>query len=381
MSPLLKLIKVILVWRVTLFVPVILGSLFLSYGSSYPFFEITYYRDLPIYFDNFIFKPWANFDGVHYLNIATQGYTTEARFFPLFPLLINLLSLGNFYFPLTLLVGLILPNLLFLGALIMFYKLLRLDYTDKVSQDVILYLLVFPVSFFFVSVYTESLFLLFLLGSFYFARKKNWFGAIFLGGLLCTTRFVGILIIPALVYEYFIQTKKFNAKDYLKIAALIFITPLGLAAYAIFNFNTWGNFLYFLSSHTELGNSRSAFNFIFPLQTLYRYFNILTTLPINKFEWWIAVLEVAAFIFGTSMFYLAWKKKVRVSYLIFGALAFLLPVLSGTFSGLPRYLLMSFPIFIALALINPKIIRIYLPISIALLFILLMFFSRGYYIA
>lgn len=382
MSPIRKLIKLFLVWRLALFIPVILGSIFLNYGSSYPFFEISYYKNLPFYFDSPIFKTWFNFDGVHYLNIAMHGYITEARFFPLFPIVIYLLSLGNFYFPVTLLVGLILPSLLFLTALVLFYKLLRFDYSDKISQDAVLYLLTFPVSFFFALVYTESLFLFLLLGSFYFARKKNWLGAIFLGFLLCITRFVGVLIIPALIYEYLIQTRKFHGRDYLNVAALILITPLGLVAYAIFNFNTWGSYFYFLTAHAELGNSRVSSGIILPLQTLYRYINILTTLPIDKFEWWIAVVEIAAFIFGTLMLYLAWKNKIRTSYLIFGVLSFLLPSLSGTFSGLPRYLLVLFPIFLALSLISSKVTKkVYLFVSIVLLFILLMFFSRGYYVA
>lgn len=382
MNPVLKIIKLFLIWRSILFIPVIFASLYLNYGSSFPFFEIAYYKELPKFLDYSVVRVWSNFDGVHYLNIATQGYITEARFFPLFPLLIFLLSIGNISYPVTYIVALLLPNVFFIAALVVFYKLLRLDYNEKISFEALIYLLVFPTAFFFVSVYTESLFLLLLVTSFYFARRKNWSPAILAGVLLISTRFVGILIIPALIYEYFIQCKTLKFKNYLIMAMISLITPLGLVAYSIYNFKIWGNYLYFLTAQGELGNSRSVGSLIIPPQIILRYFKILTTLPMTQFEWWIASLEISSFIFGCFIIYFAWRKKIRISYLIFGSLAFLMPVLSGTFSGLPRYLIIVFPIFIVISLIKSKIVKqAYLIIGITLLFILLMFFSRGYFIA
>lgn len=381
MNLVLKIFKIFLIWRIALFLPIIAGSLLLNYGSSYPFFEISYYKDLPDFLNLPVFTTWSNFDGVHYLNIAVDGYKTEARFFPLFPLLIFLFGLGNISFTLTFLIAVLLPSIFLFIALIVFYKLLKLDYPEKTSIAAICYLLIFPTAFFFASIYTESLFLLLLLTSFYFARKGNWILAFLSGMLLISTRFVGIFIIPALIYEYVLQNKILKTKNLLQLAALVFITPVGLVAYSIYNLQKWGNSLYFLSAQGELGNSRSARSLILPPQTLYRYFKILTNLSVAQFEWWLAFIEVAAFIFGCVMLYIALKKKVRISYLVFGALAFLLPSLSGTFSGLPRYLLIVFPIFITLGVTKLKIIKIYFLSSIILLLIFFMFFSRGYFIS
>lgn len=362
--------------------PVPLGILFLNYGNSYPFFEVPYYKELPVILNNANLKVWSNFDGVHYLNIASSGYTTEARFFPLFPLLIYLFSLGNFWFPLTFIIGTILPNLLFIGALFMLFKLLRLDYSEKTTTGSIIYLLFFPTAFFFASVYSEGLFLLLLLSSFYFARKEKWILVILTAVLLCSTRFVGICIIPALIYEFLRANKLSPFKKWRRLVAIIFIIPAGLLAYSIFNFYKWGNYLYFLTAQTELGNSRTATALILPPQTLFRYFKILTTLSPSLFEWWIALIEVLSFFFGSFMLYIAWRKKVRPSYLIFASLAFLIPVLSGTFSGLPRYLLVIFPVFIAISLLKSDTIKkTYMVAGAVLLFILLMFFTRAYFIA
>lgn len=382
MSPLYRIIKFFLIWRVFLFLPVIFGASFLNYGSSFPFFEISYYKDLPLFLNNPIFKIWSNFDGVHYLNIAAQGYTTEARFFPLFPLLIFFSSLGSFFYPLTYTIAVTLPNLFAIAGLSFFYKLLRLDYSERVSLGAINNLLIFPTSFFLVSVYSESLFLLLLLSCFYFSRKKNWPAAVVSGFLLCCTRLVGIFIIPVLMFEFLNGKEKLNKSSLLTLLSLIFIVPLGLIAYAVFNLNKWGNPLYFLLAQTELGNSRTADTLVTPIQTLFRYSKIYFALPPSQFEWWIAIAEAASFVFGSVMLYVAWKKKIRTSYLIFAVPAFLMPVFSGTFSGLPRYLLVIFPVFVAVSLIKIKVIRgVYLSVCITLLFILLMFFSRGYFIA
>lgn len=382
MNPLKKIFKYFLVWRILLFLPVSLGVLLLNNGSSYPFFEISYYKELPEILSNSLFKVWANFDGVHYLNIASSGYITEARFFPLFPLLIYILSIGNLWFPLTFTTAIILPNFLFLGALLVFFKLLKLDYSEKISIGSIKYLLFFPTAFFFASVYSEGLFLLLLLSSFYFARKQKWIWAVLAATLLCTTRFVGICIIPALIYEFLQSNRLSSFKEWIKLSAIIFVIPAGLLMYALFNFYKWGNYLYFLTAQTELGNSRTATTLILPPQTLFRYLKILMSLPPTIFEWWIAVIEILSFVFGGLLLYFAWRNKVRTSYLIYGLLAFLIPVLSGTFSGLPRYLLVVFPVFIGISLLKSDTIKkAYMAVGAALLFILFMFFTRAYFIA
>ncbi|MDO8639419.1 MAG: hypothetical protein Q7R53_00700, partial [bacterium] len=309
--------------------------------------------------------------------IAGQGYTNNFGFLPLFPLLIRLAGAQFFS-------GFFLSNLLFLGSLFVFYKLLSLDYPKKTVFLSIIFLLLFPTSFFFASIYSESLFLLLLLLSFYFARKKQWLAASICGMFLAITRIVGIFILPALIYEFIKQAclpagrkKRISSK-----LIPILLIPLGIISYGFYNLARTGSFFYFLTAHANMGTERSADTIILIPQTLFRYIKILSTLPNSYFEWWIALLEVSIFFLVSILLYVAWKKKVRLSYLIFGLLAFLLPASSGTFTGLPRYSLVIFPIFIALALLKNKTLQIiYVLISSILLFILLMFFSKGYFIA
>ena len=267
----------------------------------------------------------------------------------------------------------------FFLSLIVFYKLLLFDYSRKQIKQVILTLLFFPTSFFFGSLYSESLFLLFLFLSFYFARKKKWFIAGFFGLLLSLTRLVGIFIFPALLYE-FLKNEKRSLRNLLKSG--LWMAPVGLIGYSIYNYILQKDFLYFIHAQGNFANNRSVDSIVLFPQTIYRYIKILLTLPSSQYEWWVASLELGSFVFAGLALYVAWKKKIRFSYLLFSLLAVLIPASSGTFSALPRYILIAFPMFMALGLLTNKFLKlIYFLVCLILSFILLYFFSKGYFIA
>jgi hypothetical protein len=214
--------------------------------------------------------------------------------------------------------------------------------------------------------------------SFYFARKQKWLLSGIAGMLLSATRLVGIAIWPALLYEYFKESKN---KLTIKILPLLLV-PLGLISYIIYNFYKWGNPFYFIQAQGNFANNRSVDSIILFPQTIFRYIKILFTVSPSIFEWWIALSEFSFFVLVSVLLYMAWRKRVRLSYLIFGVLSFLVPVSSGTFSGLPRYVAVIFPIYLALALTKSRALKIiYCVASVILLSIFFMLFSKGYYIA
>lgn len=358
------------IWRLLLFFPLLMGSYLIPLNvtslGSYVYQFIVASSSL-----NYIFlNPWANFDGIHYMNIAQHGYTNQARFLPLFPLILTIFS--N-----SITTSIILVSVIFFFALYFFKKLVDLDFPNQVSNKSITFILLFPTSFFFVSIYSEGLFLLLTVLTFYFARKKMWTPSIISATLLTATRFVGIAILPALLFEYLI-----SEKVALKRLMTFLFAPLGLILYSAFNYYKWGDFLSFIQAQGELGNNRSVNSIVFFPQTVFRYIKIFLNVSINSYEWWIAFLELSVFLFTLFLIYIAWKKKIRTSYLIFSLVNFAIITSTGTFSGLPRYVLTLFPIFIALAIIENKLLKIaYTFISPIILFILLMLFSRGYFVA
>jgi len=186
-----------------LFIPLFLGYLYLPYRAGYEYTNVLRFVKNP-FLKNFLIYPWANFDGVRYLSIAGRGYISEAAFFPLYPILIRFFSgifgTGATFGFIQFISGLLISNIFFLLSLIIFYKLIRLDFSKKIAKKTILKLLIFPTSFFFASIYSESLFLFLTLLSFYFARKGKWISASISAFFLSVTRLVGVLILPALIY-------------------------------------------------------------------------------------------------------------------------------------------------------------------------------------
>lgn len=356
-------------WRLIIFAPLIIGAYLIPINSISPVSYVFRYIESDLSFNSIFLYSWANFDGIHYLNIVQFGYTNQARFFPLFPLILKITaaSLG---------ISIILVTIIFFLAIYFFKKLIALDFSNQIATKSSIYLLLFPTSFFFVSIYSEGLFLLLTILSFYFARRRKWFLSVICAMFLITTRFVGIAILPALLYEF-----RGSLSQYKK-SALFLLVPLGILTYSVFNYYKWHNFLYFIKAQGELGNNRIVTEIILFPQTVFRYFKILTTVSINSHNWAIALLEFASFLFAAFLLYFAWKKKIRTSYLIFALINFVIIISTGTFSGLPRYVLTIFPIFIAFALVENKALKLaYLIISPILLFVLLMLFSRGYFVA
>ena len=325
------------------------------------------------YLQNPLLWGWANMDGQHYLSLAQNGYFQfEQAFFPLYPLLIrffgNLLR-GNY-----LLSALLISHFSFLGSLIIFYKLLGQEFSLKVAKWVIISLLVFPTSFFFAGVYTESLFFFLTIGSVYSLVKKKWLLAGILAGLASATRLVGIFLLPVFFYEWWKEKKK----PILKFLAIL-ISPMGLLFYMFYLWRTYADPLMFFHVQPAFGAGRSGEKIILLPQVLYRYLKIFTTAQLS-YDYLIAVFEFVVFFLAVYLL-LRYYKQISLPYLLFGWLVLLTPTLSGTLSSIPRYLLINFPLMIILGRLEGKVKIISLSLSLLLLILVTMFFFRGYFVS
>ncbi|MBU2577822.1 hypothetical protein KKA69_03235 [Patescibacteria group bacterium] len=314
----------------------------------------------------------ANFDGIHYLNIARNGYGMhEQAFFPLYPEIIK--KTAPIFAGKDLIAGLVISNLSFIALLFLFYKLIKLDFDDRTAKKTIIFLVLFPASFFFGMVYTEGLFLLLSVASFYLARKRRWLLSGILGALAANTRLIGIFLFPALFYEFFFQkTEEKKKMSYLK-ALPLFIVPMGLFYYMNFLKLRYNDSLLFFRFQPQ--------KLILIYQVFYRYFKMIltTTLDPLYFAVWMELLVAIGFL---TLGILAYKRKIRPSYLIFALLSYLVTTLTGTFSSLPRYALAFFPCFILLGTIKNKILERSLMVIFMICFIIaLLFFYRGYWVA
>lgn len=389
-----KIVLIFVIWRILLFLPLLFAQHTIPWQQNSAQYTLWAYVRPYTPVSSFLLYPWANFDGVHYLTIANYGsyeHGSDGRFFPLYPFLVHAITLafgkvaifGSVVFFTSFLVS----NIAFLLALIMVYKLIVLNFSEKIAFQTIFLLLFFPTSFFFVSIYSESLFLLLTVLIFYFLKKKKFFFATILSMALLVTRVVGIAIIPILIWEIIYLDRKIfnnfqkNKLNILKNIGLIILTPLALLGFIWVNQHYWGDPFFFIHAQEHVVAGRTAGVIFFP-QTMFRYIKILFSVPYSHFDWWISLLEFTSFIFTAVLLVYAYIKKIPFSYIIFSLLCFLLPTQSGTFSGLPRYTMILFPIFIAFALVKNKYIKIiYCIIGAFAMFLLLAFFSKGYFIA
>lgn len=340
--------------------------------------------------------PWANFDGVHYLTIAGDGNYrdgADGRFFPLYPYLIRIpyviLGSGAFMGLKEFTLAFLISNAIFLGALIALYRLILLDYSKKVAVTTLILLLVFPTSFFFGSFYSEGTFLLISILTLYYLRKKDYSKASYFTLLLTLTRIVGVCMIP-IVSFYYIKSHK---KELLTLAQKswkerwillkpLVIMPAGILCIILYCYFRWHDPLYFVHAQQLAVNGRAVGKIIFFPQTLIRYTKILLTVPYTQYAWWISLLEFCSFFFGAIGLWYAWKKGIQKSYIFFSLFTFLIATQSGTFNGLPRYVLVLFPVFLALGLNKSWIVKgIYILVGLIALFLLLAYFSQGYFVS
>lgn len=360
------LLSAFLTWRIYLFIPLFLSSLLIPQRTGY-----------------IGAIPWANFDGVHYLSIASHNYVQfEQAFFPFFPLLIRLLSfflLGN-----ELVASLLIVHLSLLVALAYFWKLLSIDYKPSVALWSVLFLLAFPTAFFLGSIYTESLFLALVFASLYYTRKKQFLLACCLAGLASATRVVGIFLFVPLAYEVYLSLphKKLSFFSLLKYAGPLLLIPLGLFAYMVYLGYVYHDPLLFVHAQSAFGAGRSSGQIVLLPQVLWRYAKIFLTVPITNSDYWLAWFELLSFCLISVLLFIAYKMKIRTSYLLFCFLVLFFPTLSGTLSSMPRYVLACFTSFLVLGKIESQKWRYgVFALSLLLQTVLAALFLRGYFIS
>ncbi len=359
---LLHISLIFIIWRTALFAIAFAAPKFLAYQPSFPYTDtLLASNNLPAWLYSF-----ANFDGVHYLTIAQKGYFGTGliqAFFPLFPLLITVLSKLGIK---TIIAGLIISNLASFLFLVIWFSILKKMRSEKFAYFSLAIILSFPTSFFLVSFYNESLFLCLILAVFYLSKKQKWILAGLLAGLASATRVVGIfsiLIILIEAWQHYGKKLWMQPAKYRNVYLAGILASTGLLTYMYYLNIKFNDPLYFLHLQEKFGAGRQA-SIIFYPQVIWRYLKILATArPINlKYYSYVQdfVVGVAGFLiliwqlWKTSKIYLSQKVKswtkieqkiAPLSLIIFSLASFILPTLTGTFSSMPRYVLVCVSIW------------------------------------
>lgn len=325
---------------------------------------------------------WERQDALWFLRIADGGYAADdasAVFFPLYPMVVRAVSLplGGHPLPAALLVS----NAAFLGALMGLYVLTRNELSDRLARRTVLYAAMFPTAFFFLAPYSESLFLLLVVGSFWAARRARWEIAGILGAMAALTRNVGILMVIPLALEAVHQARAHPSNRSPVRGVLWALAPAaGTSVYLLFWRLESGDWLAPL--HRQANWQRELGN---PLVTLWHgtrdAFRFVGLYPggYHLLDWVIAVAVLIAAGYALVRF--------RPSYGAF-AWALILVPLASEYAGRPliaftRYALPIFPVYWAFARWtegHPIRHELLVGISALLLGLMTLLFVNWYYV-
>ena len=290
---------------------------------------------------------WLRWDGYHYLTIAESWYQNTGPnqflivFFPLYPLLIRAFAI---IFKNNFLSAILVSNFGYIFALIYLFKLTLVDFSKKTAFRAILYFSFFPAAYFLHAPYTEGLFTALLISSFYYARKEKWTLACLLTAFTTATRLTGLVLLPALFFEY-LQQRKFRVK---KDALWFLITPLGFVYYLLLNFSIYGKAFAFKAIMAEHWFKKFSWPWYSIRETLRGF---------SSWPWSGKVMISGAetfFIFLALLILIIGIRKVRPSYSLFGFLTLFMITSTSFLLSSPRYILTIFPIFVILAFLFEK---------------------------
>lgn len=364
----LKIAKIFVFWRFGLLTITYLGSLTFplveneAVGAIGPGKQFNYWAS------------WAQWDGGHYLDIATSGYSSlnDYVFFPLFPAVVRMISqIFNFDLIAS---GLLVTNLAFIIFLFVFFRLVSSKFNQQIAYNSAITLMVFPTSFFATAYYSESIFLLLTALAFFFLHQKNMTAAAVVASFASLTRLIGSILIVSIFYAYF-SSIKFNIKS-LNIKFLHACMALfGISIYSIYLLANLNNPVIFLTSQSIWQRSVTD-----PVSTISSYFWPLITNQFRPFNDW---LDLAVTLLFLTVLILG-IKKISSSLWIFSMLAILIPASSGTLTSMPRYLLASLGTFIIIAQYltdRPSLKYIVWTISLLLQIFFAVRFINGYWVA
>jgi hypothetical protein len=321
---------------------------------------------------------WCRWDSQWYLVIASHGYSFDINsfaFIPLYPLTIHVLS-SIFGHPE--LMGLLISNISLFTALYFLYKLIELKWPAQIAKNTLIYLMIFPAAFFFSAIYTESLFFMLVVLSFYFSEKRNYLLAGIFGAFASVTRIMGLILIPCILAKY-LKERKWDWRKIDRNILYVALIPIGLLGYMLYQYISVGDPLAFVSAQSSYQFTR---HFTIPLLPIYKSLASLITEPFYSTH----LINAYSAIGFIVILIVSWK-KMPLEYNIYSALSLFIPLCTisriDPLLSFSRFVLVIFPVFISMGMWNLKPLYkwLFIFILVSSQLILLADFVNWYWIA
>ncbi len=283
--------------------------------------------------------PFGGWDGIWYQRIALYGYDPTVAhgngvaFSPLFP---ELLRLTRDALSVSLVVGGVLASTTcFLLALILLHRLVSSISGPTVARRIVWLVAFFPTAFLFSAVYTESLYLLLTVVTFVLLERRWLVAACTAGTLAVLTRPTGIMLVPSLILRTWKDGgRRLGLPFVLRVIVIAVLPAVYIAFGAYLYFRTGDPFA--TQSAQSAGWGRGA-NLLLVLGLPVAVLNgaFVATHEVER----ISYIFDTAFAMTWALLLIegAWRRRLPGEYLLYGALAVILPVFAGTYLALPRY--------------------------------------------
>lgn len=300
---------------------------------------------------------WHKWDSTGYTNLAKIGYDYLENgenillvFFPLYSLCMRLTAtvLKNYYIS-----GIFVSTVFYIGSMVYVYKLSVLEFSEQTAWKTIVLISVFPFSFFFGSIHTESITLFMMAASFYYIRRQKWPLVCFFGILSALCRMVGSLVAVAALVEYIRLYRPIHTLregDYRKFwneigSKFIFIPLIAIGGliYLGINYKVSGNPFQFLIYQESVWHNTTQF-FPITLQSLFHWtFGSWDTLA-----GCIWIPEILLLVLLSLFMILRWRRLPSM-YGIFMGCYIAVSYAASTLLSAGRYLSIAFPFFLLIA--------------------------------
>jgi hypothetical protein len=316
--------------------------------------------DLP--FDNAkLAETFAAWDSGWYFDIAKRGYYHSAdgqssiAFSPLYPMAMRALAWPFGSSDASLWgAGIAISFASFLAGLIVVHHLTqRMCGEREVARRTVLYLTVFPFSFFLTRVYPSGLFFLLSAGAVSLAYASRWRLAGLVGALAALTRPQGILVaVPLLL----MALQGARGRELIKRVIALAPLPLAFLGYHVYIGMLARHPMAWLESERQwgftLGNPpwQQLLRLIERLERygLYDYFFTSTAAAYHLFHGVVALFFLAM---TPAVF-----KRLGTPLGAYVLISLIVPLTGSALEGIGRYSAVVFPVFMALALIkSPRV--------------------------
>lgn len=327
-------------------------------------------------------------DAGWYLKIAREGYAYNGAdlvqqpvvFYPLYPLISKAVAtvLGVSEAAALLIVSSV--SILFTALL--FFKLVKDHYGEKVALYATAALCFFPASLFFSTGYTESLTLLLIVTFFLLLKRERYLLASIGAGLTLATRSTGIILCLPLLFELWCKRGRDLKRAIPLTAACLVLATSGLWLYMIYLWTVFGRPLAFITDMRAWREGTAIGSELFQAVTLQPFRHLADIWKFgpdpNTLSPWIFLLSLSLI--------LCFRKWLPTALLVFALGVLLLPyfTLSGSvgFVSFTRYVMLAFPLFIIAGRIFQE--RVWLGFSViglsaAMLFMYTAFYAQWYW--